>query len=530
MLSRPIQQLLERYKEVAQKVTSQQAVATIHVDEVASRVALFYEKTRNLVDYQEEHLIRKTFILRTIRRRLFVSQDTDIAESIIKELIRAGHLPNDAVPETKIAEAQRIIDAHHEFSNQLKALHLEKQKQNEAAEWLLHIAANAIEETLFPPTRDDLLLDLMLRSLNNHLSISGERPPEDGNTVLPLFVGVQKGLLRADQDQLQYRLMKLLYPRWNVLGEDAGGADFIQNVPDIIRRLGLDLKNPLIPAFLKLCNHYNTVYFLIGDIIDEAGNAETLERILSDEDELERRAKTAYDRRFKRERGRLRRMAFFSVISFFLSKIAVALAIEIPIERHITDTFSLSITVFSILFPPLLMLLITALVRMPSARNFDLLLDEIKKVTYENMPKEYAVALPKKKSLLVRSLVGVFYFATFVVSFYLLTEILLFFDFGIANIVIFTFFTSLVAATGVKIRNRSREISLEKERATVGSFLLDLFVMPFVTVGQWVIAGLLKFNVIVLAINLFIELPFQVFIEFLENLRGFIALKKEEIS
>lgn len=117
----------------------------------------------------------------------------------------------------------------------------------------------------------------------------------------------------------------------------------------------------------------------------------------------------------------------------------------------------------------------------------------------------------------------------FVVSFGILIKILLKLDFSAASIIIFLFFTSLVAATGVKAYNRSRELSLEKEKPTIFTFLIDLFAMPLITVGKWGAYGLSKFNILIIALDLAIELPLQVFVVFLENFRGFIKSKKEEI-
>ena len=42
--------------------------ATIAVDEVAAKVASFYEKIRGVVDWREEHLLRKTAIERILKR------------------------------------------------------------------------------------------------------------------------------------------------------------------------------------------------------------------------------------------------------------------------------------------------------------------------------------------------------------------------------------------------------------------------------------------------------------------------------
>ena len=108
-------------------------------------------------------------------------------------------------------------------------------------------------------------------------------------------------------------------------------------------------------------------------------------------------------------------------------------------------------------------------------------------------------------------------------------KLLLWFGFSVANIVVFIFFTSLVAATGVRVHNRSRELSLEEKGGSMALFLLDLIAMPFVTVGKWLVAGLSAFNVFVTIFNILVDVPLHVFVEFLENFRDFIRGKKEAI-
>jgi hypothetical protein len=98
----------------------------------------------------------------------------------------------------------------------------------------------------------------------------------------------------------------------------------------------------------------------------------------------------------------------------------------------------------------------------------------------------------------------------------------------VANIFIFLIFTSVVIATGMKINSRSKEMSFIKEKPSVRNFILDLVIVPFMAIGKWTLSGLAKFNVLVIALNFLLELPFQLFIEFLENFRNFIREKKDE--
>ncbi len=166
---------------------------------------------------------------------------------------------------------------------------------------------------------------------------------------------------------------------------------------------------------------------------------------------------------------------------------------------------------------------------MPSLKNYHLGLLGLNNVLFENTNPVYALKIPQRKNAFGQIFLQIFYLAMIVAVFYGLFKILLTLHFSLANILVFTLFTSLVAATGVKIHNRARELSLEEEKASLTSFIIDIISMPFVTIGRLAIAGLAQFNILVILANLIIELPFQFIVEFIENFRGFIKNQKEEI-
>ena len=524
MISSILKELFGKYRNFFEEKTSGDG-AKIHVDEIASKVAAFYEKARNVIDYQEEHLLRKRFIGRVFRRRFLMSPDADIAEPLIKEIIRSGHLPNDSVPESKIEEVEKIIGRLRcllRFSGTFP-----EKSRKELSEWLITIAAHAIEENLFPPTRDLFTAELMFFTIKKNLTITGPALAEEFADT-QLFIAIQRGLLKVDTNQLHSRLLPFVYRDWNEMrSEDC--EVIARELPSVKRKMEVMISHPLSPVFLNLVNRYNTVFSIIGDITEQ-NKGYDIERGLRDPEALEEDVRIAYKKRFRQEQKKLRRLAILSVISFFLSKVILALLIEVPIEMNVTHSFSLINTAVNIAFPPLLMMLIIGFIRMPSEKNLGLVLGEVEKVVFEDRPKKYAIDIRTKMGAVAQIAVRFFYLLMFFVSLYILSNALLFFHFNFANIAIFVFFVSLVAATGVKVHNRANELNLEVKKATMLSFVFDVFAMPFIAIGRFIIRGLSKFNVLVIALNLVIELPYQVLVEFLENLRGFIKSKKEDVG
>ena len=69
---------------------------------------------------------------------------------------------------------------------------------------------------------------------------------------------------------------------------------------------------------------------------------------------------------------------------------------------------------------------------------------------------------------------------------------------------------------------------MEEDKATFLTLLYDLIAVPFAVVGKHVIAGLSRFQFLVMIVN-FIDLPFQFFIDFVENLYSFVRSKRDQM-
>ena len=103
MLSKPTQKYLQTMASFDLPKTEEETLPKIHADYVASKFATLYEKLRQVIDFQEEHLLRKNAIDRILKRRLILSSDPEeIVSSLVYELIRGGYFPNDKIPEIRI--------------------------------------------------------------------------------------------------------------------------------------------------------------------------------------------------------------------------------------------------------------------------------------------------------------------------------------------------------------------------------------------------------------------------------------------
>lgn len=512
------QKLIQKFQAWHQSQQLKTGASTIHVDEVASAVASFYEKIRGVVEWKEEHLLRKAAIERILKRRLVLQKDGGaVAESFVMELIRGGHFPNDRIEEAKVKEVEIALNKY------LNILADDSQKPSEKLnvqlyDWLLGIAACEVEEILGSHMKEKALVDYMTEIMKERIKIT-RGILSDEEKEIQIFIACQKALFKFDSAMISYYLLNKMYPRWS----DPKAVNIYEAWENIER----NLKHKLSEKFYKICERYDTIYLILGDILSQSAQDH---KLFSQPEILENSIKSAYEARLKKLKARMGRAAFFSTISIFVTKMLLAFAIEVPFDRYVVGEFNYETIAINILIPPLLMFLLVLTIRPPKKENLNVVMMETMKVVYEKNSKDvYQIKLPRKRGTILNFMINILYLFTFVVSFGIIIWILNKLNFGVLSIIIFLMFFSLISFAGVKIRERAKELQVLPDRIGFFTFLIDLLSLPFLRMGRWLSGQWMKYNVILVLISAFIDMPFQVFVEFLEQWRGFLREKKEEI-
>ncbi|HEY4509402.1 MAG TPA: hypothetical protein VJC15_00215 [Candidatus Paceibacterota bacterium] len=521
VISQGVQKLIAEYKLWQKESQVREDEGVISVDEVVARVASFYEKIRGIVDWREEHLLRKTAIERILKRRLVISGISEnFAENFLSELVRGGHFPNNRISLEKVSEIQAIIE---------KYVFITTSHQND---WILAIAAVEIEEALSLPRRERALIELMADDLEKQIEVVARKKSEivelaEGEKKLQVYVAVQKALFKLDNSTITYHILERFYTDWKAPSKET--LEYVSSNLDILyENTKKILSHPYGERFYQLAEKYDTPYLIVGDILAE--DIDQFEETAANQSELEEAIHEAYDRRHAKLKGRIGRAAFYSTLSVFLTKILAALAVELPIERFMgADPNYLAIGL-NISIPPVLMLGLVTTARTTSQRNFERVMVEVMRIIQEHDRQEaYKIVRPRKRAGLVASMVYGFYLLSFIVSFGALVWVLQILDFPPFSTFIFLMFVSLVLFAGTRIRARARELMMEPSGEGFFYNLFDIFSLPMIQVGRWLSGKLVRYNIFVLALNFLIEVPFQMFVEFLEQWRGFLREKKDEI-
>lgn len=526
MVSQATQKLIQKYQLWRQSLQPREDISTMHVDELASKVAGVYEKIRGVIDWREEHLLRKSAIERNLKRRLILNQDdAEIASRLVLELIRGGYFPNDKIEESKIETIKNVIDKYVIIINNSPNPPQEKLKI-QLQNWLLELASCEIEETLDPRPRESALMEYMMNEMETKIEVKDKISDEDKK--IQIYIAMQRALFKLDSPIISYHLLEKKYPEWHKLSFDVLN-EIAQNIYPVWEKIEEDLKHPLAQKFYRICEQYDTPYLLLGDVLSE--DVPNIQERFDNPEKLEVSIKSAYEKRYNQLKARLRRAAIFSTVSIFLTKMLLALAIEIPLDKYIVAEFNLFTLVINILIPPLLMFLLVLTITPPGKSNLQKVIIEIMKIVYEGRKKDvYTIKAKIKRSSFLNGIIFFFYFITFLVSFGLIWFLLSFLpQFGIFSKIIFMIFVSLISFAGVKIRERAKELQVEPDKGNALTFLMDGFSLPFIQMGKWLSSEFAKYNIFVVFFNSLIDMPFQLFVEFLEQWRYFIREKREEI-
>jgi hypothetical protein len=500
--------------------------SAIRVDYVSSKIATLYEKLRQVIDFQEEHLLRKNTIERMLKRRLLLSLNPqEVAGPLISELIRGGYFPNDKIPETKIGEIQSLL-AKYIFLIDNLPQSISGAERKKLADWLQSLAALEIEEKLVPPKKERALLDFMVQEMMKRLAFAQNLDEETKKELI--FVACQKALLKSDSSLLSWWLLRLKFPEFANQPDQNFLISFANKLPQIGKDIENRLQNPFIKRILEKAYLFTPAFLLLQDVVGE--DTSHAAEVFENPESLESRIKFAYDRRYRALKKDNTRTGVRWVLSILLSKMVLVFLLEVPYDRA-RGSFSPLALAINLFFPPFLMFLLVSSLKMPGEERKNALAWQALNIVYaKEQPETFKIQKPPEKGGLAGFVIRLVFLASSSLVFGGAVYLLLKINFSWLSVCIFLAFFSLIAFSGLRIEANTRQFRGQEKGGEILGFIADIFFLPFRTVGKWLSGQLQRYNLIILVLNLFFEAPLQIFFEFVENWRAYLKKKKEEIE
>ncbi|MFZ4648454.1 MAG: hypothetical protein ACOYMB_02320 [Patescibacteria group bacterium] len=541
------------HAEKKRKGISDDDTPKISVSEMISKLSFVYEKIRNAVDYEEDHLLRKNAIIRILKRQVMIegvlkeSNSEQLATHLLAELIRAGYLPNNKLPETKIKETALLLEKYIRLKNlsigkinaqlnlktdlgQAKSLIGEK---NSMIGWLLSLAACEIEENFDLNRVKHAVVSSMFGIVSKNLELPDALPYQE-DLEIQTYLSISRVFMRYDEAMLSLVLFKYYNASWggaenDNLSEEEIGA-IADTLPTLKKRIAEQLKHPLIKPLDRLVKVYSLYYNVLLESV-QGDPVKAFEDLSRDENKFVNNIRKTCAIKYQRENNRLWRKALHSIIYIFLTKSIFVFLIEVPAIKWFNEPLNMTSLAINVSFPAVLLFLIVLMSRSPDKKNTEKIISGIKEISLVGMQRKQPIILraPKKRHGVTDFFFNFLYTAAFFVSTYYIIKVLSLAHFNWVSMIIFMFFLAFVSFFSIIVTKDVKDLIIVERRENLIGFLLDLFYMPIIAVGKWLSNNASRVNVFVFFFDFIIEAPFKVFVEIAEDWTRYVKERKDNM-
>ncbi len=527
-------------------------ISRIKVSALISKVAFFYEKIRNAVDYDEEHLLRKNAIERILKRQIIIegvlkiSKSEEISLHLLTELIRAGYLPNNEIVETKIKEIGNLLEKYIKLKNfcldkvstfsdtetDTKIVKNKIKERSGLVSWLISLAATEIEENLGYSDVQKTVVQNMYDDLERNIQ-APEKLTETykKDLKIQIYLSIFRRHLKYNDSMLALILFRYYNSEWS--GKNISETEIYEianNIKTLQLAIDRQLHHPLIKQIDKISKQYSVFYQILTETIGDKP-VKLYNEVKSDAKIYYQKIKETYTKKYKLLKKSLWRSAARSIIYIFLTKSIFVILIEVPAISWFGEELNYLALFINITFPALLLFLMVLLTRKPSSKNLQAVVDGVQEITYteHKRTRPYFISPPVKRSFWVNLIYNIIYTATFIFTSYVTIRILLSINFNWVSIAIFLFFLAFVSFFSIRVKKNIKEIIIAERKDNLADFLFDFFYMPIVATGRWLSDKASKVNIFIFILDFIIEAPFKVFVEIAEDWTKYVKERKEDI-
>ncbi len=535
------------YKEQHKEEKVNEEEARIRVSELISKMAFYYEKIRNAVDYNEEHLHRKNAVLRILKRQIVIegivkeSKSEGIASNLLIELIRAGYLPNNKIPESKIDEVAKIIEKHvrlrnmilprlggiSNISNQVEKVVVKEKR--EMGVWLLGLMASEIESILEKDKVREIVVSNMYEYLSENIKLPSNFSDHEKDKKLQIYLAIHRNYLKFDRDMLSFLVFKYYNADWWMpKSEDIERIS--GNIGALKRMISRQLDHPLVKQLDKHVGHYTIYYQVLTDMISE-DPAKLYETIKVKPDKFPGLVRNTFTKRYEAAKKKLWRSGINSIFYILVAKILFALALELPAMNFLGSKWNPMSQTVNILFPPFLLFLVIIFTRVSSEENTKKVVRGVEEITFAEKKRTEPIVLrkPAGRNPVLGSIFNLIYGVTYLISFGAIVYILDKLNFTWVTMGGFLLFLALLSFFSIRIRRSVRQMIIVEERENIVGLIVDFFFIPVISVGKWLTSKFSRLNVFVFVMDFIIEAPFKVLVGIAEEWTKYVRERKENI-
>jgi len=520
------------YQAQQPREDSGESDSKIRVNEIISKMSFFYEKIRNAVDYKDEHLLRKNAIERILKRMILMGnqEPEEMSKTLIIELIRAGYLDNNQIPERKIGEIALIIERFFKLHKLILAAgKKEKEESDKIKHWITNLAATNIEENLGSHSINQVIGKHMFELVNRDIVDDGSNEEFSRDKKIQIYVAIYSKLFNYDDSMLEFLLFRFFNSDW-YKASDNDIVRISQRYHELMEVSSQQISHPFRKQVQKITARYNVYFSVLRDAIEENPEG-AYDKLKREPGQFKKLIEKKCEKRYKESRGKLRRGATRSIVYIFLTKTILVFILEAPAIIWLGGELVYYSLLINVLFPPALLFFIVMFTSVPGKNNTGLINNGVAKIVFDQEGNNGKTRLyyPVARGLITNTAFGIFYAVTFLLSFGLVIWGLIYIHFNIISIIIFTFFLSLISFFGIRLGRIAKAYSVEDRRENIFSFIANFFYIPIISMGKWLSETFSQINVFIFVLDFIIEAPFKIFVEVAEQWTAYVRERKEGI-
>lgn len=531
-----VAELVDNYSR--ELVQERRAYTPMHVDEIASKLSVLYEKIRKVIDWKDDNALRRGATERILKRVLFpkltglsaieIAPD-ELAETVAVELIRGGHLPNDAVPRERVEKAGESLKKYLNFLQKVTDNNgLDVKKKVNSATFVIEIAACELEEILTHPMKEYGVMKAMTDLIDDRLKLVPADVMSPEEKKKHVFIAVCKTLYDLDENFIIYRLLKNKYTHFRHPNEEET-KELGENLFSDWRQLKAEIEQPLAQKFTAVAERVDTVFILLDDILEKLKETPLkIRETLEYKNRYTELMTEAYEKRYKTLKTRLFRLGAFSTLSVFLSNWVTFYLVEVPLANVFAEGFTVTAAIVDFAIPTIVMFLLVSIIRAPRKENLGNVINASLGFIYPDQGAEgFRIRLGERPSIF-RLVLGLMYVVSIGLVFWGIAQIFYMAKLPFSSVIFDTFTIALTVYAAHTIKNKSRELNVDEQMSGL-DFLLDVITLPIARVGSVLAAKWKEYNIVAILFNFLVETPFVVVLNFVQEWSEFLKERRAEL-
>ena len=495
-----------------------------HGNDKVMSSALWYEKFRRALEYQEDHLIFKNAVTRIARRyyALSFSIGTEaLFDGLMSELAWADYVNLDGLTDEEVAKIKSILERYLFLIRHAKTKSLDSELQKTIFSWM----ASEIDELLFCRKRQELLIDFAYHCLKDNIKfISGHINHKE--VEIQLKLAIFSLVYKPDYSYAQFWLIKKIFPEFENFNQEKA-REIGLHYDNILLQIEKVFKNPHAKDYMSYAKRHIAPFILISNLPHYQKNLTSLEH---DPEKLKNWLMDIYDNLLFQTKEKVWRGTIRALIFIFFTKISLAFLIEMPFDQLLKGSISYIPLVINICLPPVLMFFAGISMKVPPPKNRLIVTKAISNLLiYEKIDeKPFYVGFRKRSVLDI--IFNILYFIFNLAIVFGVIVLLRKIDFNFVSIALFFFFVSAVSFFSFRIRNIALELLMQTNRDNFFVSIIEFVFLPFILIGKYLSAVITKSNPFTITLDFLIEAPLKTILKIANSWMRFIRQKKDDLD